>query len=263
MTEAKKSLGQYFLKNQAAFGVAIDALKITTGETVIEIGAGHGELTTHLLASKAEKIIAIEKDHELANALTGQFLSSQSTFLIKEGDALKLLPEIITELNGAPYSTVGNIPYYITGSLLRILGELAHKPTRAVLMIQKEVAERLCALPPKMTRLTAMTRVWAEPKIIMKLKPTDFDPTPSVESAIITLETLPNVPAGDALTHYFKTAHILFQQPRKMIANNLAVGFSLPKESVTQKIAPLGLTGTERPGNLAVELILKISILFS
>ncbi len=262
MTDAKKSLGQYFLKNQAAFHAIIEALNVSLGETIIEIGPGHGELTQHLLATGASKVIAIEKDHELIAPLDERFIMYDLRFKNVEGDALKILPEIIKGLGDVPYSIVGNIPYYITGSLLRILGELEHKPTRAVLMIQKEVAERLCALPPKMTRLTAMTRVWATPKIIMKLKPTDFDPAPAVESAVTILETLPDAPKGDVLMSYFKTAHILFQQPRKTIMNNLTAGFSITKESVAEKLTPLNLTGTERPGNLDTTTIKKLSEVF-
>ena len=262
MNSPKKSLGQHFLKNQTAIAATVNALKIAPGETVIEIGPGHGELTKHLLATGAEKVIAIEKDWDLHAELPNTLKAESYKLEAVLGDALKLLPEIVAGLGDAPYSIAGNIPYYITGHLLRIIGELGHKPLRTVLMIQKEVAKRVSAEPPKMNRLAAMTQIWARTEIVMHLAPADFDPAPTVDSAIILLETLPDAPRGDALARYFHMAHILFQQPRKTAMNNLTDGLSLSKEAAIEQLKPLGLLGAERPGNLSVATIFAISNLF-
>lgn len=261
--KAKKSLGQHFLINKKALLCVAESLQITPAETVIEIGPGHGELTDLLIASPAKKIIAIEKDHELTELLKEKYRSVGTTkdiadrITVTEGDALKDLAPIIQ--NVGEYSLTGNIPYYITGYLLRIVGDLENKPLRMVLTIQKEVAERICAEPPKMNRLAACVQIWGAPKIMMKLKPNDFNPPPAVDSAIIAIETKKDAPVGDTLKNYYETVGILFQQPRKTILNNLSAGLNMQKEKALALLQKAGLHGAERPENLTIETIQKIS----
>lgn len=272
--KAKKSLGQHFLINKKALLTVADSLKIIAEDTAIEIGAGHGELTDLLITSPAKKIIVIEKDHELAELLKEKYRSVGTTkdiserLTVMEGDALKDLAPI-TENIKTPYVLVGNIPYYITGYLLRIIGDIHNKPIRTVFTIQKEVAERMCAEAPRMNRLAACVQIWGTPKIVMKLKPTDFNPPPSIDSAIIAIETKADSLTGATLANYYETVGILFQQPRKTILNNLADGFDkltvngsvMTKEKALALLTQAGLLGTERPENLAIETIQKISTL--
>ena len=151
--KAKKSLGQHFLINKKALLTVVESLAVTADETIIEIGAGHGELTDLLIISPAKKIIAVEKDHELAELLKEKYRSVGTTkdtegrITVVEGDALKDLTPIIAALENQ-YVLAGNIPYYITGYLLRIIGDLKRKPLRTILTIQKEVAERICVTVP-------------------------------------------------------------------------------------------------------------------
>ena len=262
--KAKKSLGQHFLINKKALLTVAESLKITEEETVIEVGPGHGELTDLLIASSAKKIIVIEKDHELAELLKEKYRSVGTTqeladrLTVTEGDALKDLAPIIEGLK-TPYMLAGNIPYYITGYLLRIVGDIKKKPLRTVFTIQKEVALRIYAVAPDMNRLSACVQIWGTPHIAMKLKPNDFNPPPSIDSAIITIETKADSLTGVALTNYYETVGILFQQPRKTILNNLADGFNIPKEKALAILAEAQLLGTERPENLNIETIQKIS----
>ena len=168
-------LGQHFLKNKTKLRKIVEALELKDGDVVIEIGPGHGELTDELRSANHKlKIIAIEKDEELAESLKEKFKNNKNIKII-EGDALKLLPQLTDDqrltiydkrLTTDNYKIAGNIPYYITGYLFRILGELENKPSLIVLLIQKEVAERVCARPPKMSLLAASVQFWAEPKII-------------------------------------------------------------------------------------------------
>lgn len=276
-----QKLGQHFLVNPAGIDAMISTLDIREEETVIEIGPGRGALTERLI-QKMERthgtLIFIEKDKTLYDELVGKLKAEEAdevarlasklgreTFVLKAlyGDALELLPSVVSALSAEPYILTGNIPYYITGHLLRIIGELPRKPRRAALMVQKEVAERIYALPPRMNRLSASVRIWAEPRMVLTIPPSHFDPPPSVDSAIIALETKTDAPEGEALERYFKLMHVIFQQPRKTLANNLAAGLGLEREEITKKLAPLGLTGNERPAALSTGLILALSEAFS
>ena len=262
----KKSLGQHFLINKKALLTVAESLKITPDETVIEIGAGHGELTDLLIASPAKKIITIEKDHELAELLKEKYRNVGTSkditdrLTIIEGDALKDLAPIIEGLD-TPYVLAGNIPYYITGHLLRIVGDMNIKPLRAIFTIQKEVALRICAEAPDMNRLASCVQIWGVPKIAMKLAPNDFNPPPTIDSAIIAIETKNALLTDESLKNYYETVGILFQQPRKTLLNNLSDGFNIPKEKALALLKEADLQGTERPENLDIETIQKISTL--
>lgn len=265
----------------------VESLAVTAEETIIEIGAGHGELTDLLIASPAKKIICIEKDHELAKLLKEKYRSVGTTkdatdkIEIKDGDALKDLTPLINRLyphtsqGVGGYVLAGNIPYYITGYLLRIVGDISTKPRRMVFTLQKEVAERICGEPRMnpvrgrergsrsasngMNRLAACVQIWGAPKIAMQLKPSDFSPPPTVDSAIIAIETKQDALADTALQNYYETVGIIFQQPRKTVLNNLADGFDIPKEKALALLKEAGLEGTERPENLAIETVKTIS----
>lgn len=245
-------LGQHFLKNKSAVEKIVAALQLVEGDNVIEIGPGHGELMAELLKHPI-KLIAIEKDRELANEL-------RDRFEVIEGDALKELVRVVQQLKTVSYKLVGNIPYYITGHLLRIISELENKPSVTVLTIQKEVAERIVSQPPKMNRLSAITQFWAEPKIITILPPSDFDPPPEVESAVIELRSKKY--EVRIMNNYYKMVKILFQQPRKTILNNLSFVLSSSKEEIAEKLKLAGLKIPDRPQDLSVEMIKEITLIF-
>lgn len=262
-----RKLGQHFLKNQHALDVMVNALQITKGDTIIEIGPGHGELTGRLLASPANHIIAIEKDPMLAETLESRMknyaLGKRLTIIT--GDACTELPAIHLPFTTHHSKLAGNIPYYITGYLFRTIGELRSKPSCAAFMVQKEVAERVCETPPRMNRLAASVQIWAEPKIIMILAPKDFEPAPKVDSAIIFLGVRKGGLGFEELGSrklgaYYRMVNILFRQPRKTIINNLS--FSLPyisKEKLLGMLADTDTTPTARPHNLSIEKIQELS----
>lgn len=255
-------LGQHFLKNKSVIPKMIAALELKSGEAVVEIGPGEGALTLPL-AEECKKagcrLIAIERDAELVGKLKNLQVDGLE---IVEGDALEIIPEITKSysLNTISYKIVGNIPYYITGHLLRVIEELQNRPAISVLMIQKEVAERAIAKPPKMNLLAAATQVWADPKIIARLKPKDFDPPPKVDSAVIELvnKERQTENKGD-LERYYRTIKLIFKQPRKTLLNNLANGLEIDKNQALELMKSIGLTGSERPQNLSLEQLIKLS----
>lgn len=249
-------LGQNFLINKEVLKKIADAADLKNGETVIEIGPGHGELTAYLLESGA-RVIAIEKDRELIHQLKEKF--KNKNFELIEGDALKILPA----LNLGSCKLAGNIPYYITGKLLRVIGDLENKPKLIVLTIQKEVAERIAAKPPKMNLLAASVQFWAEPKIIGLVGKKEFRPIPKVDSAIIKL-----IPKSEPINtespeylrgkkQYYDFIKILFKQPRKTIFNNLREKYEI--EKTKNALKNLNIDPQSRPQNLFIQTIIKLS----
>jgi len=264
-------LGQHFLKNKAKIKKIFEALELKDGDTVIEIGPGHGELTKEIQKSKFKnqndnlkiKILAIEKDRQLADYLRNKFEDDKNVEIIG-GDALKLLPQFTYDLRLATnnYKIVGNIPYYITGYLLRILGELNNKPSVIVLLIQKEVAERVCANPPRINLLAASVQFWAEAKIIGYVGKKDFRPAPKVDSAIIKLAIRVQPLATRKNTEdYYKFIKILFKQPRKTIVNNLRP-ITNNIELITDNLKLFNINLKARPQDLSIKQIIELSTLF-
>lgn len=274
-------LGQHFLINKRQLRKFVGALEIKPGDTIIEIGPGHGELTL-LLARNFQfpisnfQIIAIEKDKKLVQVLQKKFASDKNIKII-EGDALKILPELCFKFQVSGFKITGNIPYYITGRLLRILAELKPKPKLIVLIIQKEVARRIIAKPPRMNLLAASVQFWAEPEIIDYIPKRDVRPQPKVDSAIITLMPTSAGKQIDA-DRYYRLIRLLFKQPRKTIINNLVAGIKYPafanalagrqvlrakdKEEIIKKLIKFGINPSDRPQNLSIKQIQQLSTLF-
>ena len=258
-----KRLGQHFLINKTKLQKIVEALDLKPGDAVIEIGPGHGELTDELRNKNNElKLMTIERDNDLVELLKNKFARDKNLEVVHD-DVLKILPDLCLKLHNSNFKIVGNIPFYITGYLLRILGELKNKPSLIVLTVQKEVAERICAEPPKMNLLAASVQFWAEPKIVDYIPKTDFQPQPKVDSAIIKL-VVSNQPLATS-ENYYKLIKILFKQPRKTILNNLASGVKLQasndrsKEEIIKILGELKINPADRPQNLSVGQIKKLA----
>ena len=280
-----KQLGQHFLKNKRKIRKIVDALELQNGDAIVEIGPGNGTLMKEMSQRNKElRIIGIEKDKELVNKLLSSKFIRNTNIEIIEGDILKILPKLtqLENLRACPcvaynkeggemnipkvylfpptdeiasfaYKLVGNIPYYITGRLFRILGEVEKKPKLIILTIQKEVAERLVVKPPNMNILGASVQVWGDVKIIEQIPKEDFEPVPKVDSAVVKIVPRKNkIPKG-----YYQLVKILFRHPRKTILNNLSIG--LEKEVVSKKIKDVGFDPKIRPQNLSIENIKKLA----
>ena len=275
-----RKLGQHFLKNKKVAAAIADAVAPRTGDDVIEIGPGHGELTA-LLAERCNAVDApltvIERDPRLIEGLRSRFSNasdkkdgpdaSDVAVSVIEGDALTVLPTLMEERRNAKFLLAGNLPYYITGYLLRIIGEMPSPPERCVFMVQREVAERIIAAPPHMNRLAASVQFWATPSIILGVPRADFSPPPKVESAVLLLTAHPpkskkenGAASKDA---YYRAVRALFAQPRKTIINNIAA--SLPpttKEALSERLASLTLAPNARPQDLSIEGIAALAKTF-
>ena len=270
-----QKLGQHFLKSKEKLRKIAESLDLQDNDTVIEIGPGHGELTKELRIKNSEcRIVCIEKDKDLIEILKDK-LSNDKNIKVVEGDALEKLPLLIKspKLKIKNYKIVGNIPYYITGYLFRILSELENRPSVSVFTIQKEVAERICAHSSKMNPthrkysmcgmnlLAASVQFWAEPKIVGYVPKKYFRPVPKVDSAILELR-IKNYELR-IKDNYYKLIKIIFKQPRKTVLNNLTSGFTgLKKEEIIEKLLKVGVLPGFRPQNLKIEQLIELSTLF-
>ncbi len=232
MTTPKKSLGQNFLTSVGAINKIVETALSSGGPTsdftILEVGPGRGILTEALL-KKFDKVVAVEKDHELIEFLQTKFTKEITSGQLKliEGDILKLNP---TELNLADYAIVANIPYYITGQFLRIW--LQNTPKYMVLMVQKEVAKRIVAAPStgsgqasKESLLSISVKLYGQPEYIETIKRGSFHPIPNVDSAILKIRTHLDTkcPSGNNLDEkrFFEILKAGFAHKRKLLLSNL------------------------------------------
>jgi 16S rRNA (adenine1518-N6/adenine1519-N6)-dimethyltransferase len=220
-----KNLGQNFLTDPGILDQIVKAAEVNSQDTVLEIGAGLGHLTSRLALS-ARQVIAVELDKRLISALEDK-LKHFSNIRIVQGDILKLDPSsLVSEDN---YLVVANIPYYITSSIIRILLESGVKPKRIILTIQYEVAQRITAISGQMSVLALSVLMYGEP-ILMKRIPADaFYPSPKVDSAVLRIDLYPEpiLPQEQRET-YFKLVKAGFLHKRKTLRNSLSTGLKWP-----------------------------------
>ncbi|MEK7664115.1 MAG: 16S rRNA (adenine(1518)-N(6)/adenine(1519)-N(6))-dimethyltransferase RsmA [Patescibacteria group bacterium] len=215
-----KIMGQNFLINQKVLEKTIENAELSKNDTVLEVGPGIGTLTKEL-AKKVRKVVAIEKDKKMVEILN-ETLKDYKNVEIIQGDVLKFDPKRYT-LNSIPYKVVANIPYYLTSPLIRKFLEEKSPPTDIVLMVQKEVAQRICAKPPNMSLLAVSVQIYANPKIISYVKKECFWPSPKVDSAIIKITPFQQINKGlTPVNLFFRIVKAGFSHPRKQLANNLS-----------------------------------------
>lgn len=320
----KKSLGQNFLINEGVYRKIIAAAEIQRGDKVIEVGPGLGTLT-QFLADAGAKVIAVEKDHHLADYLKTKFANQKNAQPFDEarknidlkepaplqqkaesrtenlkrlhslskfsGARVTILEEDILKFNPAnykppaspagrqttPYKLVGNIPYYLTSHLLRAILESWPVPRMIVLMLQKEVAQRITAKPPHMSMLAVSVQYYARPKIISYVSHGNFYPPPDVDSAIIRLaprvqglgssekesEKFRTEPYTLNPKPFFRVVRAGFAGKRKQLGNTLAGGLKLAKNIVEEKLKAVDIDPKRRAETLTLDEWQKITNTFS
>jgi len=253
----KKSLGQNFLVNKNVYQKIITALEIKKGDKIIEIGPGLGTLTSFLAESRA-KVIAVEKDHKLVDYLKNKFANQKNVTII-EDDILRFDPKNY-KLKAKSYKLVGNIPYYLTSHLLRLIFEKWPSPKIVALTLQKEVAQRIVAKPPNMSLLAVSVQYYSRPGIVDYIPRRSFYPAPDVDSAIIKL-----VPQEQFATYqentknFFRIVRAGFSGKRKQLINSLARGLKIKKDTIESKLKAAGVDPRRRAETLTLEEWQKIT----
>jgi 16S rRNA (adenine1518-N6/adenine1519-N6)-dimethyltransferase len=221
---ADKSLGQNFLQDPFALEAIVLAAEIQPTDTVLEIGPGLGSLTRYLAAS-AREVVAVELDDDLLAPLQAM-LAPYANVHVVHGDILDISPrELIAQDD---YLVVANIPYYITSALIRHLLESDRKPRRIVLTIQKEVAERICAVPGDMSLLALSVQVYGAPRIAARIPAGAFFPAPKVDSAVLRIDIYPSPQIKpELLDTFFLLTKAGFSQKRKTLRNSLSSGLHI------------------------------------
>ena len=253
---AKKSLGQHFLRSEKALKTIIEAGEIKQGETVLEIGPGEGTLTEKLLESGA-KIIAVEKDDELFEFLKQKF-----------GDQITLVHDDILNFQTSElptYKLIANIPYNITGAILKKFLSEENPPTKMVLLVQKEVAERIIARPRhgvsgygKESVLSISVKAYGEPKLIEKVLAGSFAPAPKVDSMIISINNISkDFFKNFSEKSFFQMLKAGFQSKRKKLSSNLANIFD--KNTVKSAFVELNMDENVRAEDIDIEMWKKLA----
>ncbi len=245
-----KYLGQYFLVDKRILKKITETARLTKEDTVIEIGPGIGTLTQEL-AKIAKKVIAVEKDEKMC-----QILKETLKLQIVNEDILKLqIKNLKLKIN--KYKIVANLPYYIASPVIRKFLEADFPPKEMVLLIQKEVAQRICAKPGKMSILAIAVQFYAKPEIIKIVSKKAFWPVPKVDSAILRIGQIFQ-PKNIDKNRFFKTVKIGFSSPRKQLVNNLSNGLKLNKGRVKEILKKIKINPKARAQELSVKDWIKI-----
>ncbi len=248
--EPRRELGQHFLVDARALARIVAAAELTAEDTVLEIGAGVGNLT-RLLAIEARRIVAVEIDRRFLPVLEVELADLPNIRLVS-GDILALNP---SELMGEePYKVVANLPYAITSAVLRHLLEAQTPPRRMVVTVQREVAERIVARGRRMSLLAVSVQFYGRPQLLFRLRPGAFYPPPEVESAVVRIDRHPQPPKDVAdVAWFFQVVRAGFSQPRKQLINSLAGGLGIPSEKAADGLRRAGIDPRTRAERLSLE----------
>lgn len=242
-----KSLGQHWLHDRNVLAHIADSAELSPSDTVLEIGPGLGTLTSELLR-QAGSVVAVEFDEQLARKLPGQFPGKNLTVIHED-----ILSFDLSQLP-AGYKVVANVPYYITSKIVQKLMTADNKPSVVVLLVQKEVAERIAAEPGDMSILAISAQVYAQASLGDIVPAELFTPPPKVDSQVVILHThaQPLVQPEDEKA-FFRVVKAGFSAKRKKLRSSLSGGLALPKSEVEQLLERAAISPDARAEDLALE----------
>jgi 16S rRNA (adenine1518-N6/adenine1519-N6)-dimethyltransferase len=250
---ARHGLSQNFLTDPDVLEAILAEAHPESGRRVLEIGPGLGILTGGLLKSAAE-VTTVELDRGLADFLRDRFATqiSEGRLRLIEGDALD---QDLVHLVDPPYDVVANLPYHITSPILHALLGEPPRPERLVLMVQREVAERIAAPAGQMSYLSVFVQYHAQVRIAAIVPASAFEPEPAVESAVIVLAPFPDddrLPDPGQEESLWRLVQAGFRERRKMIHNVLSRQLPLPSDRVDAALSRASIAPDRRPQTLAV-----------
>lgn len=244
-----KSLGQHWLHDESSLLAMVTAADVQDCDYVLEVGPGLGTLTQFLLDAGAT-VHAIEFDNKLAKTLRKRVEAGTDKLIITEADIMRFN---FAELP-ANYKIVANIPYYLTSGLLRLISELSNPPKQAALLVQKEVAERVCAKPGQTSLLSISTQMYFEVSL-GKLVPAElFTPPPKIDSQILILQhrQQPYFDKTDPKL-LFRVVKAGFSERRKKLRSSLSGGLGIPKDEIDIFLQNANISGDLRAQNLTLD----------
>jgi 16S rRNA (adenine1518-N6/adenine1519-N6)-dimethyltransferase len=249
-----RSKGQNFLTNETVYDGIVEAGELSKEDLVLEVGPGLGFLTSRL-AKKAKHVLAVELDDKLADYLSHTLMAEGvENVEVVNSDILKLnLSNPKYQIQNSKYKIIANLPYNITSFFLRMMISGPIKPSLLVLLLQKEVARRICAKPGDMSLLALSIQFYAEPEVLFDVPSKDFYPSPEVQSAVIRIKVREKGRESVDEKAFFRLAKIGFSAKRKMLKNNLAGGLAKDPAEIEKILVSLGLNAKIRAEDLAVE----------
>jgi len=261
-----RSRGQNFLIQEKIHDDVVAAADLRPDDFILEVGPGLGFLTAKL-AARAKRVVAVEIDKKLVEALKAGLVAKniKNVEVINENVLeIKIQPPLFPPYQGGGYKIAANLPYNITSIFLRKFLEAGNKPELMVLMLQKEVAERITAEPGEMSLLAVSVQFYARPEIIEIVPKKCFWPEPEVDSAIVKITPLnPRLSGGrEREREFFRLVKFGFSARRKMLKNNLAAGLRIGQAEAAAKIKQAGFNEKIRAQELAVADWLKLFNLF-
>lgn len=239
----KKSYGQHFLINPSVSRKIVEAADIQSDDVVVEVGPGGGALTDHL---PKNALFLVELDRDLLASLEASYPSAH----IVHADAATVnYPTFLPAMT--PWILIGNLPYNAGTAIVMHALLLERPPRRMVVMLQKEVGDRMLAQPGSMSLLSVATQLYTTPSRVLNVKPGNFSPAPKVDSVVVRLDRRPDVhPQAEKIIALAKTA---FSTPRKQLHGTLKEKGGIPSEKTKEILRSLGLPETARPQELSVE----------
>ena len=249
----KKELGQHWLKDRDILAAIADDAELMPEDTVLEIGPGLGTLTSELLR-RAGRVVAVEFDPDLARKLPGQF----------PGKNLQVVHEDILQFDlgslPAGYKVVANVPYYITSKIIEKLMTAKNKPSLVVVLVQKEVAERVAAGPGDMSILAISAQVFAKARLGVEVPREYFTPPPKVDSQVVILETLaaPLVAPEDEKS-FFRVVKAGFAARRKKLRSSIAAGLAISKPAAEELLRHATINPDSRAEDLSIDDWLRLA----
>lgn len=249
--KARKRLGQHFLVDITYPGKIVEAAGVSPEDTIIEVGPGLGILTAELIHS-AKMVYAVELDTELASMLKRRLRASRNIHILND-DILKVdLPQLLGEEQR--YKVVANLPYYITSPVLHYFINATPRPSRMVVMVQKEVGEAIAASPPDMSMLAISMQIHCIPAIVAHVPAEKFYPPPKVDSVIIRLDIRP-APAIEVenTEHFLSVVRCGFSAPRKTLRNSLAQGLKKEPAEIDSLLSRVDISPQRRPETLSIK----------
>ena len=254
----RKRLGQHFLVDEAVLERILSAAELSPGDIVVEIGPGLGILTEGL-ARQGARVIAVEVDAKLV-ALLKKRLGGFPDVRIVRADILKTAPRQLLGENlpasdlARGYKVIANLPYYITSPVLSHFLEAQPRPSKMVIMVQKEVGETIAAAPGKMRLLSVKAQFYSKPVIVSYVPAGSFYPPPKVDSVILRLDVYsqPPIEISD-VAGFFDIVMHGFSSPRKQLRNSLAHSLEMPPDQVASLLEKAGIEAKRRAETLTLE----------